>query len=30
MTSPEPVDKAFEAMARYVDRLEELVETHQI
>jgi oligoendopeptidase F len=30
MTSSEPVDRAFEAMARYVDRLEELVETGKI
>ncbi|MFW5714582.1 MAG: M3 family metallopeptidase, partial [Brevefilum sp.] len=30
MTSPEPVNKAFEVMAKYVDRLEELVESGEI
>ncbi|MFU8826987.1 MAG: M3 family metallopeptidase, partial [Brevefilum sp.] len=30
MTSPEPVDQAFETMARYVDRLETLVDAGEI
>jgi oligoendopeptidase F len=30
MTSSEPVDRAFEAMAAYVDRLEELVEAGEV
>lgn len=30
MTSSEPVDKAFEVMARYVDRLETLVEAGEV
>ncbi len=29
MTSPEPVNKAFEVMAGYVDRLEKLIETEE-